>query len=270
MDFGLAKPALPLYSRKHLYMEKHIAIPTVYPEKIFQIGDFIVTNTLILSWIVVIFLAIVAFVLKSRLALAPKGMQNLFEWLIEQILNLTEGIFGSRRDAEKYLPIIATIFFFVLFSNWFGLLPGVGPIGIYEEHDGQTILVPFLRSPSSDLNFTLALAIITVLSVNILGIAAIGFFKHAGKFISFKSPIAFFVGILELISEVARMVSFSFRLFGNVFAGEVMLVIAAFFLPYLLPVPLLALETFVGLIQAAVFAILASVFISIAIKHEEH
>ncbi len=248
----------------------HIAIPTVYAEKIFEIGGFVITNTLLLSWIVVIFLSIVAILIKVKFNIVPKGLQNVFEWILEQILNLTEGIFGSRKDAEKYLPIIATIFLFVLFSNWFGLLPGVGPIGIYEEHNGHTILVPFLRSPGSDLNFTLALAIITVLSVNILGIAAIGFWKHAGKFISFKSPIAFFVGILELISEVARMVSFSFRLFGNVFAGEVMLVIAAFFLPYLLPVPLLALETFVGLIQASVFAILASVFISIAIKHEEH
>ena len=248
----------------------HIAIPTVYAEKIFEIGGFTVTNTLLLSWIVVIFLCIAAFFIKLKFNIVPKGLQNLFEWVIEQILNLTEGIFGSKKDAEKYLPLIATICFFVLFSSWFGLIPGVGPIGIYEVHDGHTVLVPFLRSPSSDLNFTLALAIITVLSVNILGIAAIGFFKHFNKFISFKSPIAFFGGILELISEVARMVSFSFRLFGNVFAGEVMLVIAAFFMPYLLPVPLLALETFVGLIQASVFAILASVFISIAIKHDAH
>ncbi|OGE83402.1 MAG: ATP synthase F0 subunit A [Candidatus Colwellbacteria bacterium RIFCSPLOWO2_01_FULL_48_10] len=246
-----------------------INIPTVAAEKIFEIGGFHVTNTLLLSWIVIVFLGILALCIKLGFNAIPKGLQNLFEWMIEQLLNLTEGIFGSRKDAEKYLPFIATIFIFVLFSNWFGILPGVGSLGVYEEHNGHTILVPFFRSAGSDLNFTLALAVITVLGVNILGIVAIGFFKHFGKFISFKSPISFFVGILELISEVARMVSFSFRLFGNIFAGEVMLVIAAFFLPYVLPVPLLALEIFVGLIQAAVFAILASVFISIAVK-EHH
>lgn len=246
-----------------------INIPTVAAEKIFEIGGFSVTNALLLGWVVVAFLAFFAFLMRRRLAAIPRGLQNLFEWVIEQLIDLTEGIFGSRKDAEKYLPFIATIFIFVLFCNWFGLLPGVGSLGIYEEHEGHVILVPFLRAASSDLNFTLALALITVLGVNVFGIAAIGFFRHFGKFISFKSPISFFVGILELISEVARMVSFSFRLFGNVFAGEVMLVIAAFFLPYVLPVPLLALEIFVGLIQAAVFAILASVFISLAIK-EHH
>ena len=247
-----------------------ISIPTVSAEKVFELAGFPVTNTLLLTLIAAIFLIVLAVSVKVGFKNVPGKLQNILEWLIEQILSLTEGIFGSRKDAEKYLPFIATIFFLVLFSNWLGLIPGVGPIGVYEKHEGRNILIPFLRSPSSDLNFTLALAVITVFSVNILGIAAIGFFKHFSKFISFKSPIAFFVGILELISEAARIVSFSFRLFGNIFAGEVMLVIAAFFLPYLLPLPLLALETFVGLIQASVFAILASVFISIAIKHEEH
>lgn len=246
-----------------------IHIPTVAAEKLFQIGEFTVTNALLLSWVVMIFLISVAILLKKGFNIVPKGLQNVFEWLTEQMLELTEGIFGSRKDAEKYFPFIATIFIFVLFSNWFGLLPGIGSLGIYEVHHGETVFVPLLRAGSSDLNFTLALAIITVVAVNIFGIAAIGFFKHAGKFISFKSPISFFVGILELISEVARMISFSFRLFGNIFAGEIMLVIAAFFLPYIMPVPLLGLEIFVGLIQAAVFAVLAAVFMSIAIK-EQH
>ncbi len=241
-----------------------INIPTVSAEKVFDIAGFPVTNTLLLSVIVAIFLIIVSFLIKLKFAVVPRGLQNLFEWIVEQMLDLTEGIFGSRKAAEQYLPLVATIFFVVLFSNWFGLLPGIGSITIKGE-SGETL--PLLRSPSSDLNFTLALAIITVILVNILGIAAIGFWKYAGKFISFKSPIAFFVGILELISEVARMVSFSFRLFGNVFAGEVMLVIAAFFLPYILPVPLLAMEIFVGLIQAAVFAMLAAVFIGMAVSH---
>ena len=246
-------------------------IPTVAAEKITEIAGFPITNTIILTSIVMLFMIGLAVAVKSKFSMVPRGLQNLFEWIIEQTLGLTEGIFGTRQKAEKYLPFIATIFFFVLFSNWSGLLPGVGTLGVYEVHDGEKVFIPLLRAASSDLNFTLALAIITVLAVNIFGIAAIGFWKHAHKFINFSSPIAFFVGILELISEVARMVSFSFRLFGNIFAGEVMLVIAAFFLPYILPVPLLAMEIFVGLIQASVFAILAAVFTSIAIsEHGEH
>lgn len=254
-----------MFIQRVIAAESSFHIPTVAAEKIFEIGGFPVTNTIILTTFVMIGLLCLALFVKARFNIIPRGAQNLFEWVIEQLLDLTEGIFGSRKKAEKYLPFIATIFFFVLFSNWSGLLPGVGSIGVYEEHDGETVFLPIFRAASSDLNFTLALAIITVLAINIFGIAAIGFWKHAHKFINFKSPIAFFVGILELISEVARMVSFSFRLFGNIFAGEVMLVIAAFFLPYILPVPLLALEIFVGLIQASVFAILAAVFTSMAV-----
>jgi len=241
-------------------------IPTVTAERIIEIWGFPITNTILLTWIVMAFLIALALFIKRGFNIVPNGLQNTFEWLVEKIIGLTEVMFGSRKDAEKYLPFVATIFFFVLFSNWFALLPGIGSIGIYKEDHGVMQLIPLFRGAGSDLNFTLALAIITVFMVNILGIVAIGFFKHAGKFISFKSPIAFFVGILELISEVARIVSFSFRLFGNIFAGEILLVIAAFFLPVILPIPLLGLEVFVGLIQAAVFAILAAVFISISIR----
>jgi F-type H+-transporting ATPase subunit a len=172
-----------------------------------------------------------------------------------------ESVLGSRRHAEKYLPLVATIFLFILFSNWLGLLPGVGSFIIHE--DGGR--VPLLRSPASDLNFTLALAITAVLAVNVLGVAALGAAKHGKKFFNFSNPIAFFVGILELISEFARMISFSFRLFGNVFAGEVLLVIMAFLVPYLIPLPFLFLELFVGFIQAFIFAMLTLVFTAAAV-----
>ncbi len=132
---------------------------------------------------------------------------------------------------------------------------------------GKNVFIPFFRSSASDLNFTLALAIVAVVLVHILGVAAIGAGKHISKFFTLKSPLDFFVGILEFISEIAKMISFSFRLFGNVFAGEVLLVITAFLVPYLVPVPFLALEIFVGFIQALVFAMLTTVFISIAVSN---
>ena len=159
---------------------------------------------------------------------------------------------------------------FILLSNWLGLIPGVGTFGMEAEHHGHHVFVPFLRAPASDLNTTLAFAIISVSITNIFGIAAIGFAKHIGKFVSFKSPIAFFVGILEGVAEIAKILSFSFRLFGNVFAGEVLLVVVASLIPYIAPLPFLGLEVFVGFIQALVFSMLTLIFIKVAITQTEH
>ncbi len=156
----------------------------------------------------------------------------------------------------------------IVLSNWAGILPGVGSIGFRETTSSGTFITPFLRSPASDLNFTLALAIISVISINIFGIAARGLGKHVTRFFDFSSPIKFFVGILEFIGEGAKLISLAFRLFGNVFAGEVLLIIVGFLAPYIAPVPFLMLELFVGAIQALIFATLTMVFISIAT--EEH
>ena len=189
--------------------------------------------------------------------------------MIEGGLGLMDSVLGDRRSSEKYLPLVFTVFLFVLFSNWFGLLPGVGSIMVHTA-DGS---VPLLRSPASDLNFTLALALIAITFVNILGIAAIGLAGRLSVFFNFKGPIDFFIGILELVSEFAKIISFSFRLFGNVFAGEVLLAIMAFLVPYLVPLPFMFLEVFVGFIQAFIFAMLTLVFVAMAVvSHggEEH
>ena len=233
-------------------------------EKLFEVLGLPITNTLVMGWTVVGVLTILGFLISRNIALIPSGRQNLFELFIENSLGLTESVLGSREKAEKYLPLVATIFIFILLSNWLGILPGVGSLGFFEESEKGKTFVPFFRSPASDLNFTLALALIAVFMVNILGVAAVGFFKHLSRFLSFKGPIDFFVGILEFISEIAKMVSFSFRLFGNVFAGEVLLIITGFLAPFLVPVPFLMLEIFVGFIQALVFAMLTTVFIGIA------
>ncbi len=220
-----------------------------------------------MTWIVALFIIILSQVAVRRMQLVPLGVQNAVEWGVESLLGFMEKILHSRDKAIKYFPLIATIFTLILFSNWFGILPGVGSIGLHQVHDGHEVFAPLLRSVASDLNFTLAIAIIAVVMTNVFGIIALGFKSHASKFFNFSSPINFFVGILELIGEFAKLISYSFRLFGNIFAGEVLLIITGFLVPYFVPVPFLILEIFVGFVQALVFATLTLVFISIAVEH---
>lgn len=228
-------------------------------EELFRLGNFPVTNALLTSTLVVVILSLVVIVERRRFSVIPRGIQNFAEFVIESLLGLMDTVFGDRKKSEKYFALVATIFLFVLFSNWLGLFPGIGSVVVRG-----TETIPLLRSPASDLNFTLALAVITVVAVNFLGIAAIGFMSHASKFLNFTNPIQFFIGLLEIVSEIAKMISFSFRLFGNVFAGEVLLAIITFLVPYFVPAPFLFLETFVGFIQSFIFSMLAMVFIAIA------
>jgi F-type H+-transporting ATPase subunit a len=190
------------------------------------------------------------------------------------LLNLMESTLGSMAKAEKYFPLVATIFIFILTSNLLGIFPGVGSL-MFEKNGTELGAppgsIPFLRSPAADLNFTLAFAVISVVVTNIIGMASVGAFKHLGKFFNFKGPIDFFIGILELISEIAKIISLSFRLFGNVFAGEVLLTIVSFLVPYFVPLPFLFLEIFVGVIQAFIFAMITLVSIALhTTSHEEH
>jgi F-type H+-transporting ATPase subunit a len=238
---------------------------SIRAEDIFRIGNFPVTNSSLLATIAFIVLIVLAIILRSKLKMIPGGIQNIAEAVLDGALGLMDSVLGDRRKSEKYLPIILTVFLFVLCSNWLGLVPGVGSF-VVRTGDGT---IPLFRSPAADLNFTLALALIAVTFVNALGIAAVGLKGRLKVFFNFKNPIAFFVGILELISEFAKIISFSFRLFGNVFAGEVLLTIMALLLPYLAPLPFMCLEVFVGFIQAFIFGMLTLVFISMAVS-EEH
>lgn len=237
-------------------------------EPVFHLGSFAITNSLLLATLILVLFSAIAISARKKLKLIPGGLQNIFEYFLDFIMGLMDSVLGDRHKTEKYLPLVATIFLFVMFSNWFGLLPGVGSIVIRGEETA-----PLLRAPSADLNFTLALAVVTVITVNLMGAFAIGAWRHAGKFFNFSNPINFFVGLIELVSEGARMISFSFRLFGNIFAGEVLLTIVGFLVPYLVPLPFLFLEVFVGAVQALIFSMLAVVFIAIAITDhhaEEH
>lgn len=236
-------------------------------EHVFKIGGYEITNSLLLSFIVLAFLFGLAFFLSKNFKLVPGKVQNVFETIIEFLLSVIESVLGDRKKSEKYLPLIATIFLFVLVSNWFGLLPGVGSIVINDKHG---VKIPLLRAPAGDLNFTLSLAIISVFFTNLFGVLAGGFVKHFKKFFNFSSPINFFVGLLELMSEFSRMISFSFRLFGNIFAGEVLLIIMTFLMPYFVPVPFIMMEIFFGAIQAFIFAMLTLVFLSAHAMETEH
>lgn len=239
-------------------------------ETVFHIGSFGVTNSLVLSVVVLAILAVLGALFRKRLSLVPGGFQNLFEAGAEKLLGLMASVLGSEERAERYFPLIATIFMVVLFSNWFEIVPGIGTIGLWRGTGAAAQFVPFFRPPSADLNFTIAVAIIAVLGVNLFGVLAIGFWKHLGRFFTFKNPIHTFVGFLEFVSEIAKMVSFSFRLFGNIFAGDVLLVIMGFLVPYIVPLPFFFLEVFVGFIQAFVFAMLTLVFVGIATTEPEH
>ena len=280
----------------------HISISA---EKLFSVGDLVITNSMFTSMIVSAILITFALAVNSQLKHTnrPTGIQNFAEFIIESLQGLVQGITGNLKKTRLFLPLIATFFLWILLNNWLGLVPGVGTISIVEkseqkeyvevqeaEHsllvesvyaagseetseDGHTTtkLVPVLRPGTADLNTTLALAIISVLATQIFGVTylQLGYFK---KFINFSSPIMFFVGILELISEFAKIISFAFRLFGNIFAGEVLLVVMAFLLPIIVPMPFYGLELFVGFIQALVFSLLSLVFFNMATEShdEEH
>jgi F-type H+-transporting ATPase subunit a len=231
-------------------------------EKIFSIGGLPVTNTLLASWLSVIVLLVLAFTLKRKgIQRVPKGIQNVFEYIIEVWLNLMDGVTHDRKKSIRFFPIVATIFLFVVTSNWLGLLPGFGTIGLNEIEHGEKIFVPLFRTVNSDLNVTLALALISVIMVQVFGILAIGVVKYSKRFINWKNPI---IGLLETIDQLATIISFSFRLFGNVFAGEVLLVIISSLIPFVIPLPFYFLEMFVGIIQGFIFAVLTLVFFEVA------
>lgn len=226
-------------------------------EQLFDIAGFPVTNSLLMTWVTMAILIVFAYFFGRSLKTVPGKLQAGIEWAFEGVMNYMAETFGSMELAKRFFPLIATIFLFIFIANELAFVPGVGSV-LYDH-------MPFLRAPAADLNFTLALAVISFFTIEITGILTLGLLKYGGKFINFKSPVDFAVGLIELISNLGRLISFSFRLFGNIFAGEVMIAVAMFFLAYLLPIPLMAFEVFVGLIQAVVFSMLTLFFIKLAI-----
>ncbi len=260
---------------------------TLYAEQITHIGPLPITNSLLTSWIAVLVIVIIATALRLKLKEIPKGIQNFFEVIFEGAMSLCDQVTGSRAISNKVFPLAISIFMFVLVNNWLGILP-VGGFGLLQHSKEGTAFVPFIRSGTADINTTLALSLMGVIGANIFGIISIGIWKTFNKYVNLKAlggivtkirkepmviivaPVTFFVGILELVGEFAKITSLSFRLFGNVFAGEVLLVSMSALLAYGLPIPFLFLEIFVGVIQAFIFAILVLVYFTIASQDHEH
>ena len=233
------------------------------PEIITSFLGIPVSNSLILSLITASLLLAGGFVAVRSLQVVPRKVQNGAEMVLENLLSFMAGTLGSLERAKTFFPLIASIFLFILLNNWLGVLPGTGSIEFHGD--------PLFRSANSDLNTTLALALISVIAIQFYGIRKLGFFKHFSKFITLnKGPLGFFVGLLELIGEFAKVLSFSFRLFGNIFAGEVLLLIMMMLVPLLAPFPFILMEFFVGFIQALVFAMLTLIFLKVATESETH
>jgi F-type H+-transporting ATPase subunit a len=289
------------------------------------VGGIHITNSVLTALLVDIILVILAIVGTRHMRLVPSGLQNFLEWGVETLYNLTTSVAGPRW-APRFFAIVATIFFYVLVSNWFGLVPGLAAFGACEPRQEKEaaeqaaparlaaplpgeekqaapplgcqpgeVIIPLFRSPSTDLNSNVALALISVVMTQVFGVIALGP-GYFTKFVNVKGMLRafgpdehgqrrgctgmliaflfgamdFFVGALETVSELAKIISFSFRLFGNIFAGEVMLLVLASLVPLVLTLPFLGLEVFVGLIQAFIFYILTLAFFSTAtISHEQ-
>jgi len=311
----------------------HISISA---ETLFNVGGLEISNSILTSLIASAVLIAFGFAVRASLknTTKPTGLQNFAEWIMEGLIGLVDGVTGSQKKTNDFLPFVATFFFFIIVNNWLGLLPGVGTIGFMEGEAGHAYLqpstvsvstpqayaatpvdthtntapadttheesinrdesthvesgesldhaeageaaghgptfVPYFRAGTADLNTTFALAIISVFMTQVFGFKYnnLGYLK---KYFNFSSPIMFFIGILELVSEFSKILSFSFRLFGNVFAGEVLLAVIAFLAALVVPMPFYGLEIFVGFIQALVFALLSVVFFNMAtISHDDH
>jgi len=245
----------------------HISIAA---EKLFNIGPLPVTNSLLVTWFTLFLFGVLVVVVRLRKRVVPLGIQNVVEYALETTYRTVCDAVEDDEKARRFFPLVMTIFLFVLIVNWFGLLPGFGSIGFFYAEGEHHSFTPLLRGASADLNTTIALALISVFLTQVYSIKYLGLKGYVGRFIKLKNPIMFFVGILELIAELAKIISFSFRLFGNIFAGEVLLLVMLTLLPFVVPLPFLVLEVFVGFIQALVFALLTLFFIKIAIMHEEH
>lgn len=229
----------------------------LHGEPIAHIGSFNITNAMVYSTLVSVVIIGFALVVRKKTALVPSRFQGAVEGVIGGAYDFVADTLGNAKNAKMFFAFIATLFFFILMNNWLALLP-IGALQYHGHH--------IFRTTHSDLNNTLSLAVLAVVMIQFFGVTAIGFFKYAGKFFvnPFRDPIGAFIGVLEIVSEVAKMISFSFRLFGNIFAGEVLLLIISYLLPYGAPLPFMFLELFVGLIQAVVFATLTLVFVKIA------
>ena len=262
----------------HATVEAHAehGLP-LHPVVLFRVGPLPVTNSMVVTWIVALALIVFAQVAMRNVRAVPEGAQNFWEWLVESLYGFLEGIIGPKLVKQTFW-FFATIFIFILFCNWFGLIPGVGTLGWHVHFaDGHEEFSPLLRGANADLNMTFAMAMIFfacwlywALRANGAGGFVLHLFGPKGDTTGILRILI--VGILEVVSILFRPVSLSFRLFGNVYAGESMLEAMQHVVPslaWLIPLPFYFLEILVGLVQALVFMLLTSVFTLLICSHEE-
>jgi F-type H+-transporting ATPase subunit a len=268
----------------------HVPTPEVElpPEALFHIGSFSVTNTMITAWITIVLVIVLSYLAFRRPKLVPSGLQSMMEAVFGVLLNFCTGVAGEK-NGRRFFPVMATIVIFIVINAWLNLLPVFGS-AFYIMEGGKHI--PLLRGANTDLNVTLALAIFSFIAVEYYGIKDQGVFRYLKKFVRlgqlkdgfmllFKGKVKSalgalffgildaFVGFLETISEFIRLISFSFRLFGNMIAGEILLLVLAFLVPLTLASPFYGLEAFIGLLQGFVFGFLTLIFINLAVSNHE-
>lgn len=275
-------------------MDKHIsrsilkfAPAALAAETLFKVAGFPITNSMVNAWIAGVFFIIVALIASRRKGtLVPKGVHNFFEMMVEWYLEQMDGVTSDRKKTRAFFPLVATIFFFLLFSNWIGLMPGTGTVGWSVMEHGVNEFIPLLRPVGADLNMTLALAAFSLVYVQVVGVKTQGLVNYFSKFVNIRGifraipqgPMAvvtafieFFAGIIEIASEFAKVASLSLRLFGNVFAGEVLIGVMMSLVSVFVPIPFMFLEILVGFIQATVFSTLVLVFLVMATEsHDDH
>jgi F-type H+-transporting ATPase subunit a len=261
----------------------------VAAEALFHIGSMPVTNSLVMGWVAVLLCLVLAWRLNRGFVLASRGLQNFMEWLLESLMGFMDQVTSSRAKSRRFLPIVGTLFMIILCSNWLGLATLALPLHLKEAHEN----LPLFRAATADLNLTLALALFSVIVSHLIGFVALGFWKYGNKFIKlgdlwqalkafgsksvgeagvglFVAVVEFFIGLLEIISEVAKVISLSLRLFGNIYAGEVLLAVIVSLTgklpPFLLPIPFIMMEVLVGIVQASVFSILTLVYLTSAVE----
>ena len=260
--------------------------PQLPPETIFTIGNFDFTNTMLSVWITIVLVVLLSYIAFRKPRIVPRGLQSVMEFIFGSLLNFCESVAGEK-NGRRFFPIVATIFIFVMVNAWLSLLP---------IFDGSVYIgdnIPLFRGANTDLNVTLVLALFAFVSIEIYGLKDLGFIRYLSKFVRlhllkrgfgklFKGNMkgAFgdilfglvdvATGAIETLSEFIRIISFSFRLFGNMIAGEILLLMMTYLVGFGIPVIFYGLEFFVGFVQALIFGGLTLIFLSIAVtKHEE-
>jgi F-type H+-transporting ATPase subunit a len=273
---------------------------TLAPDVIYTIPgiNFPITNTLLCTWLSIVVLVLIFYFATRRSDLIPRGFQNLTEWVIELLRGLVESVSG-REMGRKFFPLVTTFFLFILVSNVLDIFPGVDTVGAINTAGIQAMhtssrpvlgfllfgdisnqVIPWIRPATTDLNLNIAMALIAVITAQVFGFVTLGPGEHLSKYFKFKSlftkggfigVVEVFQGLLEIISEIARIISLAFRLFGNIFAGTIVLAVFAFIIPFVADIIFIPFELFVCVVQAFVFGLLALIYLQLAVTgHEEH